>query len=227
MKPCIICGRIREIKVFCRQCYLKKYPLLESFKPISLIRCSKCGSFLINNKWEKRSLENILPGLLKNKLKLNPELQNPKSDFKLSDVSIIVNISGTVENIHVSEEYELPIEIKERTCSQCSKQRTSYYEAIIQIRKPTAVLLYTIQHEIKKNDWDKYLNKEADVPNGIDFFFNSKKIAVALAKILKKKLGGKLKFSKRIFTRDRQSSRDVYRVTIFYQNALPDSKQKE
>jgi NMD protein affecting ribosome stability and mRNA decay len=227
MKPCIICGRIREIKVFCRQCYLKKYPLLDSFKPISLIRCSKCGSFLINNTWGKRSLENILPGLLKNKLKLNPELQNPKLDFKLTDVSIIVNVSGTVENVSVSEEYELPIEIKERTCSQCSKQRTSYYEAILQIRKPTAVLLYTIQHEIKKNNWDKYLNREAGVPNGIDFFFNSKKIAVELAKTLKKKLGGKLKFSKRIFTRDRQSSRDVYRVTIFYEHALRDNKQKE
>lgn len=223
MKPCIVCGRIREIKVFCKNCYLQKNPLLESFRPVSLTKCTKCNRYLLNNLWTKESLEKILPKTLKNKLNLNRELKNPELDFKVNE-SLILNISGTIENVRVSEEYEMPIEIKERVCLQCSRQKTSYYEAILQIRKPSHVLLYTLQKELEKNNRLPFLSKELNVPNGIDYYFSSKKIAIELAKTLKRRLGGKLKFSKRLFSRDRQSSRDLYRHTILYESASRDNK---
>ena len=89
-----------------------------------------------------------------------------------------------------------------------------YYEAILQVRVVTPELLRSIErHLVQDNHAVANVKKRG---KGFDWYLGSRKTAVILAKQLLKQFGGKLTFSKKLHTRNRQTGKLVYRVTILF-----------
>ena len=70
-----------------------------------------------------------------------------------------------------------------------------------------------------------FITKKEKVRNGIDFYVTSKRYLQNLGKKLQNCFGGELKVSSRLFTRDRQTSKDVYRVNVLFR--LPRFKKDD
>jgi NMD protein affecting ribosome stability and mRNA decay len=94
-----------------------------------------------------------------------------------------------------------------------------YFEAILQLRNQKSNsferALETIYEETKsKSRPDIFISKAEKVKGGVDIYLSSKKFARDLGKKMNEKFGGEMFQSPRLFSRDRQSSKDIYRLNV-------------
>ncbi len=90
-----------------------------------------------------------------------------------------------------------------------------YFEGVLQLRNPTEEIIAFIDHELETNG-RTIITKEEKHKDGIDLYLTSNGFLQKLAKRLKQKFGGELKINVRLHTRDRQTSKLVYRVNVYY-----------
>ena len=90
-----------------------------------------------------------------------------------------------------------------------------YYEGILQLRNPNEEVIKFIKNQIKKRT-NVLITKEEKVNNGIDFYITSQKYLQVIGKKLKKHFRGELKISSRLHTKNRQTSKNVYRVNVLF-----------
>jgi len=90
-----------------------------------------------------------------------------------------------------------------------------YYEAVIQIRPRDKEILNYVRNQIKKKKTVK-ISKEEFFKYGIDIYVTDQKFARNLGQKLKKAFKGELKITKSIHTKDRLTSREVYRGTVLF-----------
>ena len=90
-----------------------------------------------------------------------------------------------------------------------------YYEAIIQLRPYKKEVLDFVRNKIAKRK-NVFISKETELKTGIDLYISSQKFARALGKKLKKSFKGELKTTRKLFSRNRQTSKDIYRVTVCF-----------
>jgi len=90
-----------------------------------------------------------------------------------------------------------------------------YYEGILQIRNPSEEVLNFICNQFENNQ-KVWIAKHEKLKNGIDFYISSNKFLLALGKKLKKSFKGELKTSRKLHTRNRVTSKAVYRVTVLF-----------
>ena len=105
-------------------------------------------------------------------------------------------------------------EKKEKKRKQPEIQHAAYFEATLQLRFVDQHVVNFVYEDIEKKGISA--TREKFEQNGLDVSVDSKKYAQQLGKALQEKFGGLLKTTARIFTRDRQSSKDVYRVTVLF-----------
>lgn len=89
-----------------------------------------------------------------------------------------------------------------------------YFEAIIQLRPDNKELLSYVKKQLEKNLID--ISKEIHKKYGTDLYISSRKFAMHLARRLKRSFKGELITSRTLFSRDRQSGKGVYRVTVCF-----------
>ena len=94
--------------------------------------------------------------------------------------------------------------------------RREYYEGVLQIRNANDEVMDFIQNSIKKSK-DVDVSKIKKVGKGFDLYISDRRYILYLGRKLKEQFGGILKKSPRLFTRDRQTSKDVYRVNVLLQ----------
>lgn len=90
-----------------------------------------------------------------------------------------------------------------------------YYEGILQLRNTNEEVLNFIRNQFKDNK-KAWIAQEVRLKTGFDYYISSNRFLLALGKRLKKSFKGELKISRRIHTRDRLTSKDVYRVTVLF-----------
>ncbi|MBL7147548.1 MAG: hypothetical protein ISS82_01865 [Nanoarchaeota archaeon] len=90
-----------------------------------------------------------------------------------------------------------------------------YYEGILQLRNPNNEVIEFIKNQIKKRE-DVFITKEKKLSKGIDFHITSQKYLQILGKKLKKNFNGELKISSKLHTKNRLTSKNVYRVTVLF-----------
>lgn len=90
-----------------------------------------------------------------------------------------------------------------------------YFEGIMQLRNPNDEVLNFIKKKVneRKGIFISRLERQKD---GVDYYFSSRRFLQNLAIKLQKNFGGELKISPRIFSVDRQSSKEVYRINVLY-----------
>ena len=89
-----------------------------------------------------------------------------------------------------------------------------YYQAIIQLRPVNENLTNFVEKKIGKTK--AWVSKRINMKNGVDYYVSSNKVARQIGKQLKKSFRGELKESKKLFSKDRLTSRDIYRVTVCF-----------
>lgn len=102
----------------------------------------------------------------------------------------------------------------------------NYYEAIIQLR-PFDEKLYNFVLERIKERENAFISKEVEIKTGVDIYVSDQRFARALGKKLKNTFKGKLILSRTLHTRNRQTSREVYRVTVCFRLDEPKQESEE
>ncbi len=95
------------------------------------------------------------------------------------------------------------------------EENGQYYEGILQLRGPSDEVIAFIISQVKAAK-GVFISKELKAGNGLDLYFSSARFLLGLGKKLQARFGGELKTSRKIHTRDKQKSRDVYRVSVLY-----------
>lgn len=91
-----------------------------------------------------------------------------------------------------------------------------YYEAKFQIRPFNEEVIRYIINEIDNNNKVR-ISKVVELKTGIDIYLSSRKFATSFGKKLKAKFkDGKLLITKTLFSKNRQTSKNIYRVTVLF-----------
>ncbi|NQV09150.1 hypothetical protein HQ529_04830, partial [Candidatus Woesearchaeota archaeon] len=103
-------------------------------------------------------------------------------------------------------------------------ENKDYFEGILQLRNPNDEVVEHIRDSVEKKK-NCFISKEEKVRGGIDFYFSSQRFLQSFGRKLHNSFGGNIKTSAKIHTRDKQKSKDVYRVNVLIY--LPDFKRRD
>ncbi len=92
-----------------------------------------------------------------------------------------------------------------------------YYQAKIQIRPYNEEVVRFIFNQVKRrNHKDVFISKAKRSEYGIDFFISSNKFARIIGRKLKRSFNGQLIESVKLYSKDRVTSKNLYRVTVCF-----------
>jgi len=236
MELCTQCGKKEIFKDgLCKECYLNKNPLLISFKPVKILICFFCRKYFSKGKWIGfRKLEDVIKDIVQKRLIFN---DNAKiNSFKLKPVipkykegpNVKVNIQTEItvfgtypgKKTIMKEEYVLPVQVIFILCPRCSKHKSGYFEGVLQLRDvDEEVIAYAVSEAKKQNKKGIFITKKLKVKNGFDIYLTKRRYIHELARELLNKFGGETKPSKKLFSRDKLRSRDIYRVNVLFRQS--------
>jgi NMD protein affecting ribosome stability and mRNA decay len=90
-----------------------------------------------------------------------------------------------------------------------------YYEGILQLRNPNKEVINFVRNQFRGNS-KVWVAKQERLKTGIDLYISSNKFLLSLGKRLKKSFKGEMKVSRKLHSRDRITSKNVYRVTVLF-----------
>jgi len=91
----------------------------------------------------------------------------------------------------------------------------NYFEGILQLRHVSQLVIDFVEDScIKENP--NMVSKAKKVRNGFDLYFQSNKFLSSLGKRIQRKFTGELRSSASLHTRDKQTSKDLYRLTVLF-----------
>ncbi len=109
-------------------------------------------------------------------------------------------------------------------CPICYKVHGQAYNGVFQLRNPSQEIIDFIDKEILKyHDKNAFCIKIIEVKNGIDYHFSSGAFTKRLGHSLRQRFGGQLIETSRLVTRSKETSKDLYRVTVLFR--VPDFKK--
>jgi NMD protein affecting ribosome stability and mRNA decay len=210
MRFCPGCGkRISDDKTFCENCQPKKEIKV---KDITVKFCCNCRKVFRKNKWTQiNNMEDAVIAAAKDKIKEKARLslEFPKIQFK-PGLNYDIDINAEIKN----DMFVIPARIEMTYCDICSKKQGEYFEGELQLRNITPEIDSFIKEYI--GDTELFISDRKKNRNGIDLKLSDQKKLQNLAHQLQKRFGGQLKISPRIYSKDRQSSKEIYRVNAFY-----------
>jgi len=90
-----------------------------------------------------------------------------------------------------------------------------YFEGILQLRNQNEECVNFIKNQFKNNE-KVWIAKEVKLKTGVDYWVSSNRFLLSLGKKLKKSFKGELKTSRKLYSRNRMTSKDIYRVTVLF-----------
>ncbi len=93
------------------------------------------------------------------------------------------------------------------------KSKNKYFEGILQLRNITQEIIDLIEKKLNKTKELK-ISKIVEQKNGLDLYMTDKRKMERLALDLQKEFGGILKKSPQLFSKNRQTSKNIYRLNI-------------
>lgn len=90
-----------------------------------------------------------------------------------------------------------------------------YYEGIFQLRDVNKKVVDYVFDRIESDD-NVFVSKINELKNGIDIYISSNKFGRRLLEELKRRFNGEAKTSSSLFSVDKETSKEVYRVTFLF-----------
>ncbi|MBI2208299.1 hypothetical protein HYU50_02285 [Candidatus Woesearchaeota archaeon] len=94
-------------------------------------------------------------------------------------------------------------------------RHNEYFEGILQVRNPNDEVLDFIAKEIKEKG-NVSIAKTKKINNGLDIYISSQRFLRSIGNKLQERFSGHLEVSRKLHTRNRLTSRDVYRVNLLF-----------
>jgi NMD protein affecting ribosome stability and mRNA decay len=190
-------------------------------KAINLTLCS-CDKYLEKSIWKPYSnIEKLIAD------KVKKQIPQSKIIFKSFEMPMIPKEKKEIEVIAKlkDKEHVVKVILKLVKCELCAREGTQYFEAILQVRSLSTIVLEKGIDLLKRRvenlrNRGVFINKVEQVGDGFDLFLTNQRIAQSLGRELYESFGGVFKVSPRIFTRNKQTSKDLYRMSILVR--LPD-----
>jgi NMD protein affecting ribosome stability and mRNA decay len=201
--------------------------IIKGMNEVNLVFCKNCNCYLYKNNYlpTKKYIEVFDNYAMKMAdIGVKPQsihidktgLKTPSKRFETR-----LSVKAVVNGRQIKENITFPIRVEFRECKKCSKMKSHYFEGIFQLRNTKSrefmhlykLILKETQRAAKNG---VAITKEEHVNNGIDFYFTSQKFIQQLGPRLYKNFGGELKVNASLFTRNRQTSKDVYRVNVLF-----------
>ena len=205
-KFCPICGKTITKGKFCEECRQTEI----DYKPIKIKLCPS-GRIFHKGKWSQhkdldKALKKIIQDSTKQKIKIkgmpiiNEELL--KKTGKKITLEALIEYQG--------EEFIIPIETEITTSPAISKEGSTYYEGILQVRNTNKEIKDYIKNQIQKNEIP--INKITQTKETADYYFQKKKQMEPLALKIMRNFGGIIRTNAQLFSHNKQTSKDIYRV---------------
>ena len=184
-------------------------------KAINLTLCS-CNKYLERNKWNSyKSLEKLITD------KVKAQVPNSKIIFKSLEMPMQPKEKKSFEVIAETKKEEKVVEVilKLAKCNLCEKEGTQYYEAELQVRSNNYDILDKSIEFLQKRVENlrhkgMFINKVERHDDGYDLYVTNKNIAQHLGRELQDLFGGEYKSSAHLFSKNRQTSKNIYRVSV-------------
>jgi len=238
---CIKCGRSNTqlFKGLCKECFLKEYELLKAPEKIEVEICAHCNSQLINGKWIGRSIpeDEIIYRALENNI--DRKVEDSIIDLEILQKkgtisSCLIRAKAKVLGEEITQDYYTEVRLKKSACPYCSKYKSGYYEAVIQLRAHERSLetdeikrAENLIHKKLEKLWEKdklaYIARRTQQKEGVDYYIGSYKAAKKIIASLREEFGGIVKESPRLMGRDKSTGKNIYRVWISFK--LPKFKE--
>jgi len=215
MRFCPRCGKKDIKETFCKACSSTELDL--KFKEIKVVACTSCKKFLSKNKWMpyikiKDAAKTIAESKISNPSNI-PLTITPKIPIVKHNPGVHTPIEIQITND--DRIFELPGSLEFTLCPLCSKQGTQYLEGVLQLRDCPQEVYKFVKEDIDSKD-GVFITKQTKVKDGIDLEITSKKYLRALAKRLKQHFGGTINESAKLFSRNKQTSKDIFRLNILF-----------
>ncbi|MFH2021626.1 MAG: NMD3-related protein [archaeon] len=213
MEFCPGCGK--RSKGICKECR----PQIEiRYNDIILKVCAKCKKTMVSNKWLPLTIKEAAHKLCIQKIKET----GIELDLIIPDMKINPGIKKEFE-IHVTKQESTAIilgTIEITICPNCAKAKNEYLEGVLQLRNASDEAIDKIKEYCDKHNI--HITKVAKNKNGYDLNISDHRKIKNLGDFLQKAYGGIMKVSPQLFSRDNQTSKDIYRVNVYYE--MPDYK---
>jgi len=217
MRFCPKCGKKGISGEFCSDCAPSELNL--GFKDMVMTICAMCRTYLTKNKYVKyERLEEAIADYALTKIKnpghipirLEPHIpENLKRNPGVNkDIEITVKADGA--------EFIIPARLEFTLCKRCGKSGSHYYEGILQLRDTNEKVVKFVKDFVHKNEPHVFITNEFKVKDGYDLYFSSQKYLNMLGKKLKSTFNGEFKSTAKLFTWNKQTSKDVHRVNILF-----------
>lgn len=230
---CVVCGRtgLRLEGGVCSTCAADRTLLLDVTDHPVVVLCPTCGSRKRGDSWTKGE---VSPGLMISDLE--PFLRAKEGAMvaglrfeEAGEDRLLRKIEGTATLRFREVQREFPlrfqIRLEHRSCPDCSRRSGRFYTSVIQLRGPegrrrqnSAELrgwLWKRWEEAlpdARANWRRALSWSEPLKEGWDVYLTDTEAAKALARWLKRRLGGTLTESPSLW--GRKDGKDVYRVTF-------------
>ena len=216
----------------CKNCFLKKFQLMEIPENITVTICKHCNAKLEEGKWKDEYIpeEEIIYRALERNITLSEMAENEEIELEIDQMrgtiaECYVEAIATVLGEEVVETHTPNVKINYSVCPDCSKRNAGYYEAVIQLRaddreleneeieKSEEIIARTLDKQFKK-DKLAYIPQVAKLKEGNDYYIGSLKSAKKVVEHLKEEFGGTTKESPRLISEDKSTGKGLYRIWI-------------
>ncbi|MFT4261094.1 MAG: NMD3-related protein [Candidatus Woesearchaeota archaeon] len=217
-KFCPKCGKTITAGTFCNDC---KETDIE-YKKISIQLCPSMRYFY-KGKWTKfKNLRELTKKLVKQNINQKVELEKGLEQYELlTKPGIKKDFEITI--IHKNYVYPITIYIETTYSPTVAKLGSEYYEGILQVRNTRKEVNQYIKNYLQKN---KILtNNIVEKKDSADFYFIDKKKLKKVALQVIKNYSGTLDLNEQLFSRNHQTSKDIFRVNALL--TIPSFKEKD
>lgn len=209
---CAQCGKpgTKFVEGLCSDCHLVNNPQPFTYKELSLEECKQCKKLRVRGEWRSYPhRDNKIISLLVDAVHPNIGTKIKITALHEKVAILRVGVKGTKNFI----EYSLPYRVINTLCMECQKQRTAYFTAIVQVRNESPQVSQFITLLMAKNK-RATIAKTDPVGSDHDYYLSSNQAALVLAKKIVSHFGGTYKTYEKLFSKDWQTSKDLYRVSI-------------
>ena len=230
---CIQCSKElkKEGMVLCDECFRKKHTCFKSYSEHTLLICEHCGSYKYQNQWklkkgkdkEEAKLQAIREGTLHycqfifQPEAVDLEIHLLEEHGKVQKGTALLRTESKIDKQKLVEEFTLPLKVKWSSCDQCGKIKTEYFEGILQLRGAKKEVLQKA-HDFVLADIEVagnkgiFITKWDEVVGGVDYYYTRQQYLPIIMNKLAHKFGAVGKTHPELFSKNRQTSKDVYRV---------------
>ncbi len=223
---CVECGAEGPTyQGLCARDFLKKHPVVAPPDFLDLDRCTSCGSFRLASGWSKIDRELALAGLLPENIRKLPPWErvtftHVAREEDANNLSLTVKALGRFEALQSVQDFRVRVRIKPTLCDSCQKQRSRYFEGVLQVRgdgreltpeEVRGVRTFVLARVDRSGDTGAFISRIEDVHGGLDFYLSTNALGKTLAREVSESFGGSVSSSPKLF--GQKEGREVYRVT--------------